>query len=107
MKNYTLVIEKCMKIIDEYHGLCLSFNCFESIYSAPNGYVQLPKIGEKDIGFHAVAVYGYSTKEECFYFQNSWGINWGNKGCGALPFSYFENGLIGEIYAIKITPKNI
>jgi len=35
--------------------------------------------------FHAVAVEGYDTNG--FFFRNSWGPEWGNNGCGYLPFS--------------------
>jgi len=35
--------------------------------------------------FHAVALEGYDTNG--FFFRNSWGLDWGNNGCGYLPFS--------------------
>jgi len=35
--------------------------------------------------FHAVAIEGYDTNG--FFFRNSWGLEWGNNGCGYLPFS--------------------
>jgi len=38
-------------------------------------------------GHHAVAVEGYDTNG--FFFRNSWGPEWGNNGCGYLPFSDF------------------
>jgi len=36
-------------------------------------------------GFHAVPIEGYDTNG--FFFRNSWGQDWGNNGCGYLPFS--------------------
>jgi len=34
--------------------------------------------------FHAVSIEGYDSKG--FFFRNSWGMDWGNSGCGYLPF---------------------
>jgi len=34
--------------------------------------------------FHAVAIEGYNSNG--FFFRNSWGTDWGNNGCGYLPF---------------------
>lgn len=37
-----------------------------------------------DYGYHAILVYGWNEKG--FLCQNSWGINWGNKGRFLLPY---------------------
>jgi len=34
--------------------------------------------------FHAVSIEGYDING--FFFRNSWGTDWGNNGCGYLPF---------------------
>jgi len=34
--------------------------------------------------FHAVSIEGYDRNG--FFFRNSWGPDWGNNGCGYLPF---------------------
>jgi len=34
--------------------------------------------------FHAVSIEGYDSNS--FFFRNSWGPDWGNNGCGYLPF---------------------
>jgi len=34
--------------------------------------------------FHAVSIEGYDSNG--FFFRNSWGTDWGNNGCGYLPF---------------------
>jgi len=38
--------------------------------------------------FNAVAIEGYDTNG---FFRNSWGPDWGNNGCGYLPFLYVGN----------------
>jgi len=34
--------------------------------------------------FHVASIEGYNTNG--FFFRNSWGLDWGNNGCGYLPF---------------------
>jgi len=34
--------------------------------------------------FHGVSIEGYDSNG--FFFRNSWGTDWGNNGCGYLPF---------------------
>lgn len=38
--------------------------------------------------YHAVAVIGYNSSG--FIFQNSWGEQWGNNGCGCFPYNKWE-----------------
>jgi len=37
-----------------------------------------------DDDFHVVSIEGYDSNG--FFFRNSWGTDWGNNGCGYLPF---------------------
>jgi len=39
---------------------------------------------DQDHDFHAVSIEGYDTNG--FFFRISWGADWGNNGCGYLPF---------------------
>lgn len=89
-----ITVERCTKILDSHGAIIVTFVCFESVYAAPNGRIELPRDGEKQIGAHCVAVYDYSSEEKCFYFKNSWGEKWGDRGYGALPFDYIEKGYV-------------
>jgi GNAT superfamily N-acetyltransferase len=96
-------IQDCMYGITKVFGIGLEFDIFESIKSATQGRISLPKIGEKYLGSHSVYVNGYSAideNERFFYFINSWGAEWGDNGIGYLPFSYFEHGLVSAAWAI-------
>ncbi|MCX6716292.1 MAG: hypothetical protein NT077_04780 [Candidatus Taylorbacteria bacterium] len=104
MDDYESTIEACIRALSQA-PIIIAFDCFESIYSAKDGHVPLPQIGERKIGSHCVCIYKYSREEKCFYFRNSWGKDWGDKGNGTLPFSYFEHGLINEITQGIITPR--
>lgn len=56
-----------------YHDTYLSERILQS--SKQTGY-----------GLHAIVLYGWS--EEGFYFQNSWGVTWGEEGRAILPYDY-------------------
>lgn len=104
MDNSDIFIEKCIQDL-KYSPLVITFMCFESVYNAPNGCIQLPEYGEKELGYHAVSVLGFSREKKCFFFQNSWGRNWGDNGMGSLPFEYFEHGLVGGFGRIIVSVK--
>lgn len=73
----------------------------------------LPDIKNIDSG-HAIVIVGYGPydpykkgdkKTNYFKFQNSWGANWGEKGCGYLPEQYVLNcSKYGtELYAVSLS----
>jgi GNAT superfamily N-acetyltransferase len=41
-------------------------------------------------GSHSVLLLGYDDEQSEFMFQNSWGIEWGDKGFGYLPHEVFR-----------------
>ena len=47
---------------------------------------------EKEIGGHAYALVGYD--QNGFWFQNSWGEMWGDRGCGRITYAdWLKNGM--------------
>src|SRR5208283_4151226 len=64
------------------------YESFESASVARTGHASLPKSGERAIGGHAVAGVGYDDSKQWFIVRNSWGPNWGMKGCFTLPYAY-------------------
>lgn len=75
--------------------LLVSFRMFESIYTAPQGRVLLPRPGEAEKGVHAVAVDGgYTDFGESLVFANSWGTGWGDVGCGLLSREYLDSYMV-------------
>jgi len=55
------------------------------------GIVPIPAKGETLIGGHAVVLVAYDDNTKRFKFANSWGVDWGDKGFGYLPYEYFDN----------------
>lgn len=54
---------------------------------------------DKDLcGGHSVVLTGYDLEKEVFFFKNSWGDDWGQKGYGTLPFDYVLYHNQGNMY---------
>jgi C1A family cysteine protease len=51
------------------------------------GYVPMPMDFEQVIGGHALCCVGYELNV-AWIFQNSWGMSWGDRGFGYLPWDY-------------------
>lgn len=42
-----------------------------------------------NLGGHAITIVGYDDSTNAFKFQNSWGVEWGDKGFGYIDYRYF------------------
>jgi GNAT superfamily N-acetyltransferase len=67
-----------------------SFEITREWFDAPGGVIPMPAGGAKIEGSHCVAILGFSDQERVFYFDNSWGEEWGNKGIGQLTYEFFD-----------------
>jgi GNAT superfamily N-acetyltransferase len=74
-----------------------SFEITSQWFSAEKGIIEMPREGEELVGSHAVLITGYSDEEGMFKFVNSWGEEWGDSGCGKLPYEYFDS-LMLDVY---------
>ncbi|TXN14715.1 C1 family peptidase [Methylobacterium sp. WL122] len=61
---------------------------FESDAAAKTGVVLMPGKKERPLGGHCVFAVGYGQTPGTFTLQNSWGADWGDKGCFTLPEAY-------------------
>lgn len=73
-------------------GVALAIVVFNGLYYAPNGDIPLPYDGERSLGGHAIYLYGYDDAAQMFLVMNSWGIQWGSRGYGRLPYEYVRRG---------------
>jgi len=96
-------VAECKEAILKTGDFMLSVEATEAWYNAPNGKIPLPKKPQEIISGHGFGVVGYDDHNEEFKFQNSWGIEWGDKGYGYLPYKYFET-LFTEAW-VDIRPK--
>ena len=79
------------------------FAVYESLQSAKvfkTGDVPMPTKNDKMIGGHAVLAIGFDQKSKRILFRNSWGLQWGKKGYGSIPFAYLET-LADDFWTIR------
>lgn len=68
-----------------------------------DGLVLLPDLEmESHLGSHALLAVGYSDLDEVVIAQNSWGVNWGDRGYCYLPYEYFKHpDLLGNAWLLR------
>ncbi len=90
------------------------FTVFSSILQAEkNGMIPFPTNGEKIVGGHAVAVFGYDDQMKiknanpgavetkgALLIRNSWGVEWGQEGYAWLPYDYILKGLAEDWWSL-------
>jgi len=99
------------------HQLCAALNAgypvilgisvYESFESDPvkqTGVIPMPKLEEKALGGHAIVLVGYDNQVKHWIFRNSWGIEWGDRGHGYLPFKYLgtKSNLASDFWVVEI-----
>ena len=71
-------------------GILVSVDITKSWFNAINGEIPLPKTEDEIIAGHGFLMIGYDDRTKKFRFVNSWGVDWGDKGYGYLPYEYFD-----------------
>lgn len=70
------------------------------------GEIPFPKNGDSLEGGHAVVAVGYDDNKMigndtgALLIRNSWGVNWGERGYGWLPYSYVIKGLAADFWSL-------
>jgi C1A family cysteine protease len=79
------------------------YSSFESNEVAKTGYVPMPNTKkEQFLGGHAVTCVGYDDAKSVWIMKNSWGSNWGDRGCFYLPYNYLLSPLLaGDMWQIN------
>ena len=82
------------------YPIVAGFTCYSNIYNSVNGAILMPTKNDTIIGGHAVLIVGYNDVTKQFKFKNSWGTSWGNRGYGYLPYEYYLNGDLTDIWGV-------
>ncbi|MBU4212639.1 MAG: C1 family peptidase [Kiritimatiellae bacterium] len=86
------------------------FAVYEHVMSAAvarTGRIRLPGKSERMLGGHAVMAVGYQESTRMVLFRNSWGVAWGQAGCGQMPYAYLESReLSDDFWCIQGTESN-
>lgn len=81
------------------------YESFESPRVVQTGVVNLPRMGERVLGGHAVVACGYDMKSSRFTVRNSWGTLWGKGGYFTMPFDYLTNpNLSADFWTVRQVP---
>lgn len=98
------------------------YDSFESDAAANTGNIPVPNLNKEQLlGGHEVTVYRYDDEhvnadgsKGAIGFLNSWGTEWGCKvdpskpepgGAGWLPYAYWNNDLVSDMWIIHLGPK--
>jgi C1A family cysteine protease len=83
----------------------LIYSSFESINATNYGIISIPDINNETLlGGHAILLVGYDDKTKVFKFQNSWGVGWGDKGYGYIPYDYvLDNNLAFDLCTVTFS----
>jgi len=83
----------------------LVYSSFESQMTAQTGNVVMPNpLTENLLGGHAALIIAYDDSKQVMTFQNSWGLSWGDKGFGYLPYAFVsDQNLTSDCHAFTQT----
>lgn len=85
----------------------LVYDSFESYDVSLSGYVStVDEMKENFLGGHALLATGFKTVDGITYVivRNSWGSAWGDKGYCYIPQSYWDNGLVTDMWTASAKP---
>jgi GNAT superfamily N-acetyltransferase len=83
-------IDECKRALFSHYLVSVAVEITEEWFSAKNGEIPVPKTEDEIVGGHVFRVTGYDDSKQRLRFANSWGVDWGDKGYGYLPYAYFE-----------------
>ncbi|HTW59300.1 MAG TPA: GNAT family N-acetyltransferase [Terriglobales bacterium] len=85
-------LDECRKVMGSERPLpvLVSLDITERWGNAPNGEIPALRRGDVFVGSHSVLLVGYDDSKGRLTFQNSWGIDWGDKGFGYIDYETFE-----------------
>jgi len=104
-------IKRMKEYLAKGYAMQIGFTVYSSYKQADKtGAIPYPSTNEAFEGGHSVLIVGYDDNKEIdnklgsitkgpFLIQNSWGVDWGDKGFGWLPYDYFKPGPNGDVLA--------
>lgn len=108
IKTYARIIDlNELKLTLATKGPCvIGVYVFSGMMETKDGKIKMPKKNERALGGHAICPVGYDDKTGFIKFKNSWGVNWGDKGYGYLPYEYIEKYMMDAWSSVDIDDPN-
>lgn len=88
------------------YGLPVAFGFVVYSFGDERGAFPMPEPGQRPYGGHAVVAAGYDDNIKigesvgAIKIRNSWGVKWGQKGYGWLPYDYIRGGLSADFWTL-------
>jgi C1A family cysteine protease len=81
------------------YAVAVGFTCYPGFDKVgKDGWLPMPKPGEKADGGHAVVAVGYNDAAKCLILRNSWGADWGDHGYFYMPYAYASSKDVDEYW---------
>lgn len=79
------------------------YNSLETERVRRTGIVPMPDPrADRQIGGHDVLIVDYDDAKQWFVFRNSWGVGWGDRGFGFIPYQYAVHPqLASDVWTIR------
>lgn len=80
------------------------YSSFFKMEHQKSGSIPMPDTSSETLhGGHAILAVAYDDTSERVTFRNTWGAEWGDGGCGTLPYEYFDQdrSLANSMWVIK------
>ncbi len=108
IKTYARILDLFeLKMTLATKGPCvIGVYVFRDMMETKDGKIKMPKKAERTLGGHAICPVGYDDKKGFIKFKNSWGIGWGDKGYGYLPYEYIEKYMMDAWSSVDIDDTN-
>jgi GNAT superfamily N-acetyltransferase len=84
----------CKVVLANRDPVVAAFEITNQWFGATSGEIALPSSNDVIIGSHGICLLRADEEKQRLVFVNSWGEEWGDRGIGYLPFSYFDKWIV-------------